>query len=138
MKPKTNILYYFTKGREYKKAKEILDFYKIQHVEILLHERMVDRKFLQLILGYCENGFDDLIKNKNKVNQSILGEDYEDLTVNEVIQIMVEQRDYIMKPVFFLGMRKAEPYGKVISKLTDDEFTAFRPYNEREMSRIYE
>jgi arsenate reductase-like glutaredoxin family protein len=136
MRLKTNVLYYFTKGREFNATKGLLDRMGISFLPIQIHDRMIDKQFIEILLNYCENGFDDLLKpSKNKTIDGIV---IDELKVSELISIIVDKKMEVLKPVLFLGMRKAEPYGKVLDKIVYDELTAFIPYEERELSKIYE
>lgn len=129
MKVNTNVLYYFRKGREYDLATRILENLKIEYVAVRIHERMWDKKFLNIILEFCQNGFDDILKNQNKVKEAV----DDSMTTNKLINLLVETYDEYAKPVFFLGKN-----GIVTSKLIEDEFTIHIPYKNREMSKIYE
>lgn len=130
MKVNCNVLYYFEKGREYNKAINILEKLNIKYVPIEIHSRMIDTKFIHLLLEFCENGFEDLIKNQNKTTEKL---DLDTMTTNQLIELIVEKQDEILKPVWFLGKNRI-----LTSKMIEDDFTVHIPYNERELSKIYE
>lgn len=133
MKLKANVLYYFREGeREYKRAVEILENLGIEYIPIKIHDRMLDENFIELMLEYCHNGFDDLIKNPKKM---VLDIDYDTITTKQLIKLIAKEKDNILRPVWFLGLSGGE--GVITSTMREDEFTIYKKYNEREMSEIY-
>ncbi len=129
---KNNFLFYFSdKNREYKKIKVILNKFEIEHKQVRLTDERITKEFIESILEYCQNGFDDIVKNVNKVSRD---KKYDDFKYSEMIAFIIEHKQEILKPVFFLGKN-----GVVTSKTYDeDEFTIHIPYYKREMSKIYE
>lgn len=131
---KANVLYYFRDGdREYKRCVQILDKLHIPYIPIKIHDRMLDETFIKIMLEFCENGFEDLLKNPKRMNIQL---DFDKLTTNELISIIVRERDNVLKNVWFLGLSGGN--GVVTSTMTEDAFTIYIPFKEREMSKIYE
>ena len=101
MKLNTNYLYYFSENeREFKRISNILGKYNIAYIPIRLSPSKVDKKFLELMLEACENGFDDLIKNPNK---SDYGFDVYELKYSELVNLIIKSPQTYLKPVWFLG-----------------------------------
>jgi arsenate reductase-like glutaredoxin family protein len=133
MKPNTNILYYFSENdRETKRIANILNKYTIQFVPIKVVESKIDEKFIELMLEFCQNGFEDIVKNFKKLDVPF---DIEDLKYSELVALIVENPQKYLKPAWFLG--KSGGGAVITSKGIEDEFTIYIKYKEREMAKIY-
>lgn len=133
MKPNTNIFYYFEDGdREKKKIEHILQRLGINYVPIKIPTSKIDEKFVWLMLEFCNNGFDDIVKNPSKVD---FGIEINDLKCSELVSLIVAEPKKFLKQAWFLGISGSE--GVVTSKAIEDEFTIYLKYEKREMAKIY-
>jgi hypothetical protein len=134
MKLNTNYFYFFNENdREKARMENILAKLNIHYMPIKVVPSKVDEKFVELMLEFCENGFDDLIKNPKKVDFGV-GDIY-DLKYSELVTLITENPEKYLKPAWFLGNSGGN--GVLTSKGIEDEFTVYLKYSEREMSEIY-
>lgn len=123
-KPNQNILFYLdTNYKDYYKAMNILDELNIKYVPVRLHERMVDKKFLSMLLEFTSNGFDDIIRLNSF--ESLFPElDYQDVSYSDMLNYIELNYLDLLKSFIFLGKD-----GKIVSKATEKSF--YR-YEEKE------
>ena len=134
MKLNTNYFYFFNElDREKTRMEGIISKLGLNYVPIKVVPSKVDEKFIELMLEYCENGFDDLIKNPKKVDFGV-GDIYE-MKYSELVSLIAKEPEKFLKPAWFLG--NSGNNGVLTSKGIEDEFTIYLKYTEREMSKIY-
>lgn len=102
-KPNVNILFYVdTNYKEYHKIVRILDNLEINYVPIRIHERMVNREFIEMLLDYSERGFDDIVRT-SFVRMLYPDAVYEDLTTSQMIKMIEENYVDLLKQAIFVG-----------------------------------
>lgn len=102
-KPNVNILYYVDiNHKDYHQAVTILDKYNIGYVPIRMHERMVDDDFIEMLLSWSTNGFDDIVR-KTFFNYLHPNLDYNEIKYSEMVKHITNNYVDLLKPFIFVG-----------------------------------
>jgi arsenate reductase-like glutaredoxin family protein len=95
-----------------------LDENQINYVPVLMHERMVDKDFISLILDFTQSGFDDIVR-KSYFKILYPNEVYEDTKTSEMIRLIEKNYVDLLKPVLFVGddgIMRTQPTKKEFEK----------------------
>ena len=114
------------------KIENIINKLDLNFVKVKLKPSNIDEKFIYLMLEFCSNGFDDLIKNPQRLDYGV---DVYEMKTSELVKLLVENPKKFLKPAWFLGLSGGE--GVITSKAIEDEFTIYLKYEKREMAKIY-
>lgn len=119
-KPNVNILYFVDiNHKDYHQAITILDKFNITYVPIKMHERMVDGDFIELLLSWATNGFDDIVR-KTFFNYLYPDLDYNEITYNKMVSLIMENYVDLLKPFIFVGSD-----GTMITQAKDADFKKY-------------
>ena len=118
-KPNVNILYFTdTNHKDYYTMMSFLDENQINYVPVLMHERMINKDFISLILDFTQSGFDDIVR-KSYFKILYPNEVYEDTTTSEMIGMIEKNYVDLLKPVLFVGddgIMRTQPTKKEFQK----------------------
>ncbi|MGM9970879.1 MAG: Spx/MgsR family RNA polymerase-binding regulatory protein [Anaeroplasmataceae bacterium] len=108
-----------------KKAVSYLKENNIKYKEINMFKTPITRDDIKYILENSENGFDDIISTRSKVilENNI---DIDSMKFNEMVDFIIKNPSVLRRPIIVDDKRFQVGYD-------DDEITAFKPRNLREM-----
>lgn len=118
--PNVNILYYVDiNHKDYHQAVTILDKYDVGYVPVRMHERMVNEDFIETLLSWSQNGFDDIVR-KTFFNYLFPSLDYNELKYSEMVKCIVENYVDLLKPFIFIGSD-----GTMITQAKENDFKKY-------------
>lgn len=119
-KPNVNILYYVDiNHKDYHQAITILDKFNISYVPVRMHERMIDEDFIEMLLSWSTNGFDDIIR-KTFFNYIYPSVDYNEVKYSQMVKYIIENYVDLLKPFIFVGSD-----GVMITQAKENDFKQY-------------